>query len=305
MLPVKNKRRVQPKAYVEVNKTGIAKDLVLAVNLQNGIMRNAVTGEIATLAGTAATPASGSGLHGKLFAGGIYSFANITGIASANPCTILVVQNLRNTTQTWQCAVSINSNFALYLPGNGNREIATYASGTVEQYLSATNSLIPNINQTVVFRKTASITESYIDGVVQSLTGTPVGTWSAPLTVGIGAAGNLYETSKNEIDLVLIWKRALTPLEIKSISNNPWQVFKPYHTFIPSLSSSTSSVEGIGSSIQSQEERAVATVSSITVNGVGKSEQAQSTKATSTVYSIGVYGVGKSNQQQIAIFEPN
>jgi len=245
MFPTENKRRIQPKAYVAVQSTGLARDLVAAVNMQNGIVRNAVNGEVGTLTGTAATPASTCGLHGKLFASGTYSFTKSNLPASTSPFTILVIQNYKGNAANWQSALAFNSAFCLYLPAtSATPRVSVYATGGGLAAISPSGSIATGKSQTVVVTNNLSVYTAYIDGVAQAspATSSSVGSWTAPVTLKIGGGEGNADYCFSELDLVLIWKRVLTPLEIKSISANPWQVFEPYQTFIPSLPSGSSSV---------------------------------------------------------------
>ena len=236
MFIVDTKRRVQPNACVGVQKTGIARDLVLAVNLQNGIVRNAVNGELAVLTGTAATQSSSCGLTGKLFSAASYAFSKSNAPTSSDPFTILVIQNFKGSTSSFQTAVSFNENYALYAPitsSNTGCGYDTFIDSTTN--LTATGTVTTGKTQTFVVTSNSTQSVGYLDGIKQITAAAHGDSWTSPVTVRIGSGQGGTEYSQNEIDLVLIWKRVLTDLEIKSISNNPWQVFQPYHSFIPSL----------------------------------------------------------------------
>ena len=73
-------------------------------------------------------------------------------------------------------------------------------------------------------------TKLYIDGVDTLVTPTGVGgvVNSALQRVSVGNDGDYISadrTFNNPLDLVLVWGRALSPKEIKSLSDNPWQIF--------------------------------------------------------------------------------
>jgi hypothetical protein len=230
MLRIKNVRRVQPKVPVSTISTGLGRDLVLAVNLQNGIVRNAVNGELAVLTGTAATPASTCGLHGKLFATANYAFTRSNGPASGDNFTVLVIQNYKANAANFQTAISFNADFALYAPrtSGGALSFDTLASSSTD--ISGAAAIATGKSQTIVVTKTSTVVTSYINGAVQSPTGTPAGAWTAPVTIRIGSGQGGTEYCLSELDLVLVWKRVLSLPEIDSISDNPWQVFDPYNT---------------------------------------------------------------------------
>jgi len=77
---------------------------------------------------------------------------------------------------------------------------------------------------------TAANTELYENGVLQTRLGTgTAGTAAASLAqvISLGGSGSGAAVANAKISLCLIWTRIQTLAEIKEISRNPWQIFKP------------------------------------------------------------------------------
>ncbi len=76
-------------------------------------------------------------------------------------------------------------------------------------------------------RKTsAGVLTGFVDGLVA---GTSSGATGLTPPTGFYIGGNAVGTARwpNQVGLVLQWNRALSDAEIKSLSDNPWQIFQP------------------------------------------------------------------------------
>ena len=167
---------------------------------------------------------------------GWYGVVNSGAINAANPATILaLVIGASGNTDARAYSIAASTGYFFQI-GSG----ATTSSKLRIVYRSPSKDLIGGETSSIVFengvphvaalRYTPGLFESFVDGkadltLADTASGTTSGTlWASTNTLWRGSAATQNNTS---VVLGLFWSRALSDAEIKSISQNPWQIFKP------------------------------------------------------------------------------
>lgn len=180
--------------------------------------------------------------------GGAWSLTQrpISGIATTSDMTILAfmygdstVLTESNPVTTGQSAAGISSAICV---GNGTAKSLRYRI-----YLGATryvggSSVIPSKPTVVVGRHRYGIEQAlFVGGEKDPITGSYTGAIS-----GATHFGCYNGNASTRILLSAVWARALSDEEIRSISENPWQIFSPRETRL-FVTASSGAVNGIAS----------------------------------------------------------
>ncbi len=149
---------------------------------------------------------------------------------------------------------------------------------------------------------TAANTVLYENGVVKTRIGTggaAVTTATLPDKIYLGTNSSGAAAANTKMSLYLVWTRILTLAEIKEISRNPWQIFKPISNKIyidgggasPNATVAITGVAGTG-----QVGTVVATGSAVTsITGVSGAGQVGTVVATPSV-SVAITGVSGTGE---------
>lgn len=195
-----------------------------------GLSMVSTNGTIKTTRNGVAFSGNGAGVSGW------YGVVNSGAINAANPATILaLVIGASGNTDARAYSIAASTGYFFQI-GSG----ATTSSKLRIVYRSPSKDLIGGETSSIVFengvphvaalRYTPGLLESFVDGkadltLADTASGTTSGTlWASTNTLWRGSAATQNNTS---VVLGLFWSRALSDAEIKSISQNPWQIFKP------------------------------------------------------------------------------
>jgi hypothetical protein len=127
--------------------------------------------------------------------------------------------------------------------GTNPRFVSVQHSSPITNIAASSNYVL---NKTVGVTSVSALTSQslYINGVLE---GTAANTLA---NSGLGRKTTLYSPSNTadvvRTHIVLVWTRVLSPSEIKSISDNPWQIFAPQRQLLPTVSGATVSLPTLG-----------------------------------------------------------
>lgn len=210
------------------------------INLVNGLQGTATN--VVNLLGTkgVAQSVNGGGLCGYQFAqpmnlttGKSYSLLSFSApVANTNRKHLLSAGVQASPYYQIQLTANFDQVLAASVPGRVS--FWDYAGGTQFQYNSDVANGLPHV---FVATRSADIglpAKLYIDGKLGVPATTAIDSGAAEggnsAYIGVGNDAGYSGTTRNCVDpiyLSCIWLRALTPTEIKSISDNPWQIFAP------------------------------------------------------------------------------
>lgn len=246
-----------------------------------------------------ATMAVNSGGAAKKYGGGSYLSAPNSAIGSS---ALTLFALVRLTTGANNAVISIggaaNDRHLLYVLGAGG--IAMFsgqASGATGQ---ASGGTVPSGILTAVAGRVSGIAsrDAWINGV-------KVGTNASSVTVGTcntialgaywhsGAADGSYFLAGEE-DIALAWNRALSDAELKSLSDNPWQLFRS----LPRAMLATAAPSGsTGTLAVTEGEDSLAAAGAVSITGtLASTEGADTAAASGTAGSAGVSGTLASTE---------
>ena len=138
-----------------------------------------------------------------------------------------------------------------------------------------TNYTIPSFVDTPIALRVSGSTASYFSFGMKSSSDETVGTQLSSsgnlIHGGLGPYGTSYNRWLDRAYCTMAWNRALSDAEIRSISQNPWQIFKPIarRLFVPV--SAIASADGVGTGLLPSITLAVplGTATNGAVNGTG------------------------------------
>jgi hypothetical protein len=277
LIPLKGARTKQPNQATLVNwGNPITNKLIFAVNSAY-TLKNLVTSDNATVYGSGLTlGVSIHGVHvsGVNGAGNNYRFPCVGSNQSYTVASLILDNGAQSvnrnpldsdlvaTPRVFQLRIN-NANKPEFIAFNTALSPAV-ATGASAQSTTKPFLLCGRVNNNVaeVFTDGVSVGSATITNTTQGLSS------SSPLAIG-GTLGIANQYFSGKIYLSLVWDRALSNAEIKSISDNPWQVFIPsnrniYFDVVAGSGSTINSI--IGDAVANGNSASI--LSSSTINGI-------------------------------------
>lgn len=229
-------RTSQPKQPVPIDWSNpITRGLVSAPVPALGI--DAVSGKTLTAAGAATTIAPGLSGMKLLGTGSSVRYADITPIVMTEWTAFVHMDGTTTLTDRFYCGVgnaSANAPLMGVIAGNADGSkirnwARTDAGPNTSAAVSTTRGVTDGKPHSAATTCTQTAISSYVDGVFDTTTAQVTGTYTATkfAVCGNWRSGAIAAPTGNNVYVALLFNRALSDAEIKSLSGNPWQIFQP------------------------------------------------------------------------------
>lgn len=183
--------------------------------------------------------------------------------------------------------------------GDGTSKVLRYRinlNGT--RYIGG-SSLISATPTVVVGRQRYNVEQAlFVSGIKDPIVGNFTGANTGPAYFGAYSGG-----SKTRVLLSAVWARALSDDEIRSVSENPWQIFAPRETRLFMPASAVGSTLNASASGTAQASGAASLSATVALAGVGVSVATGAASAAVNIplSAVGLSGAGGSANAQAAV----
>jgi hypothetical protein len=234
LIPIRIDRTSKPPLGTPLRTDGhwSVQMLMLAVDPANPI--NLVTGEWPIRAGsTLPAPSTISDGSSALFTTGYYRY-NKSNIPNKNGKFTLFCRQLWSGSATsYQVPIGIGQDLSWYAPDGSTGRVSfdTIPGGTRALSNSGVITATNIQSLALTWDGATPAISGYINGVTDRIDNLPTGSWVEGEALYVGMGQN-NEFCKSSLSIALIYNNTLSPLQVASLSANPWQIYDPETVWI-------------------------------------------------------------------------